>query len=152
AGHQGRRRSLDRAAAGRGRQRDLQRHRNQVHEPAPVSAASAQGTGCGGRVASEERYLTEQERAAAPGPLQRIRAASRTLPRPGLFVRHTNLSGYVAGDSIAERFTGGTEMAAAAPSVERAAKGAKSAAAVEFLKGAPKQLLIGGKWVAATSG
>jgi acyl-CoA reductase-like NAD-dependent aldehyde dehydrogenase len=43
-------------------------------------------------------------------------------------------------------------MAAAAPSVERATKGAKSAAAVEFLKGAPKQLLIGGKWVPAKSG
>ena len=43
-------------------------------------------------------------------------------------------------------------MAAAAPSVERATMGAKSTAAVEFLKGAPKQLLIGGKWVAAKSG
>ena len=43
-------------------------------------------------------------------------------------------------------------MAAAAPSVERATMGAKSTAAVDFLRGAPKQLLIGGKWVAAKSG
>ena len=42
-------------------------------------------------------------------------------------------------------------MAAAAPSIE-ATKGAKSTAAVEFVKGPPKQLLIGGKWVSAKSG
>jgi acyl-CoA reductase-like NAD-dependent aldehyde dehydrogenase len=41
---------------------------------------------------------------------------------------------------------------AAAPSVERATMGAKSTAAVDFLRGAPKQLLIGGKWTAAKSG
>ena len=43
-------------------------------------------------------------------------------------------------------------MAAAIPAFEKATKGAKSAAAVEFIKGQPKQLLIGGKWVPAKSG
>ena len=42
-------------------------------------------------------------------------------------------------------------MAAAAPSIERAAAGAKSSAALDFLR-RPKQLLIGGKWVPAKSG
>ncbi len=40
----------------------------------------------------------------------------------------------------------------ATPSVESAARGAKSQAALEFLKSGPKKLLIGGKWVAAKSG
>lgn len=43
-------------------------------------------------------------------------------------------------------------MAAAAPSIEKATQGAKSAAAVAFVKGPPKHLLIGGKWVPAKSG
>jgi len=42
-------------------------------------------------------------------------------------------------------------MAAAMPSIESAAAGA-TAGAREFLKGSPKKLLIGGKWVAAKSG
>ncbi len=42
-------------------------------------------------------------------------------------------------------------MAAAVPSIESAAAGA-TAAAQDFLKGSPKKLLIGGKWVAAKSG
>jgi acyl-CoA reductase-like NAD-dependent aldehyde dehydrogenase len=42
-------------------------------------------------------------------------------------------------------------MAAAAPSVERAAAGANTAAR-DFLQRAPKKLLIGGKWVSARSG
>jgi acyl-CoA reductase-like NAD-dependent aldehyde dehydrogenase len=42
-------------------------------------------------------------------------------------------------------------MAAAIPSVEKAAFGAKSVAALDFLK-RPKQLLIGGKWVPSKSG
>src|ERR1019366_5947907 len=42
-------------------------------------------------------------------------------------------------------------MAAATVSVERAASGARNAAALDFLR-KPKQLLIGGKWVAAKSG
>jgi acyl-CoA reductase-like NAD-dependent aldehyde dehydrogenase len=42
-------------------------------------------------------------------------------------------------------------MAAAVPSVERAAHGVTSSAAVDFLK-RPKHLLIGGKWVPAKSG
>jgi acyl-CoA reductase-like NAD-dependent aldehyde dehydrogenase len=42
-------------------------------------------------------------------------------------------------------------MAAVAPSIERAAAGAKSSAALDFLR-RPKQLLIGGKWVPAKSG
>jgi len=40
---------------------------------------------------------------------------------------------------------------AATPQVERAAQGAKNSAALAFLR-APKQLLIGGKWVPAKSG
>ncbi len=40
----------------------------------------------------------------------------------------------------------------ATPSVESAARGAKSQAVLEFLKSGPKKLLIGGKWVAAKSG
>src|SRR5271155_3431899 len=40
----------------------------------------------------------------------------------------------------------------ATPSVESAARGAKSAHALEFLKSGPKKLLIGGKWVPAKSG
>jgi acyl-CoA reductase-like NAD-dependent aldehyde dehydrogenase len=43
-------------------------------------------------------------------------------------------------------------MAAAVPSIEKATKGATSAAAVEFVKTPPKQLLIGGTWVPAKSG
>ena len=42
-------------------------------------------------------------------------------------------------------------MAAAVPSIESAAAGA-NAQVREFLKGSPKKLLIGGKWVAAHSG
>jgi phenylacetaldehyde dehydrogenase len=42
-------------------------------------------------------------------------------------------------------------MAAAVPSIERAAKGVTSSAVLDFLK-KPKQLLIGGKWVSAKSG
>src|SRR6202142_804527 len=42
-------------------------------------------------------------------------------------------------------------MAAAIPSVEKAAFGAKSVAALDFLR-RPKQLLIGGKWVPSKSG
>src|SRR5579875_1596647 len=42
-------------------------------------------------------------------------------------------------------------MAVATPSIESAARGAKSAAALDFLR-RPKQLLIGGKWVPAKSG
>src|SRR5580658_830596 len=42
-------------------------------------------------------------------------------------------------------------MAAAVPSIESAAAGA-TAAARKFLTGAPKKLLIDGKWVAAKSG
>jgi aldehyde dehydrogenase (NAD+) len=41
---------------------------------------------------------------------------------------------------------------AVSPSIERAARGATSKAALEFLKTGPKKLLIGGKWVAAKSG
>ncbi len=41
---------------------------------------------------------------------------------------------------------------AAALSVERAARGAKAGATLEFLKGDPKKLLINGKWTAAKSG
>ena len=41
---------------------------------------------------------------------------------------------------------------AATPSVETAARGAKSSSTLEFLKSGPKKLLIGGKWVAAKSG
>ncbi len=37
-------------------------------------------------------------------------------------------------------------------SVESAARGAKSSAALEFLKSSPKKLLINGKWVASKSG
>jgi acyl-CoA reductase-like NAD-dependent aldehyde dehydrogenase len=43
-------------------------------------------------------------------------------------------------------------MAASTPSVEIAAKGAKSTAALEFLKRGPKKLLINGKWVPSKSG
>src|SRR6185312_7527497 len=42
-------------------------------------------------------------------------------------------------------------MAAAGVQVERAAAGAKNAAALDFLR-KPKQLLIGGKWLPAKSG
>ncbi len=42
-------------------------------------------------------------------------------------------------------------MAAAGVQVERAASGAKSSAALDFLR-APKKLLIGGKWVPAEIG
>jgi acyl-CoA reductase-like NAD-dependent aldehyde dehydrogenase len=42
-------------------------------------------------------------------------------------------------------------MAAAVPSIERAAKGVSSNAVLDFLR-RPKQLLINGKWVAAKSG
>jgi hypothetical protein len=41
---------------------------------------------------------------------------------------------------------------AAAPSVEIAARGAKSSKTLEFLGSAPKKLLINGKWVPAKSG
>jgi len=40
----------------------------------------------------------------------------------------------------------------ATPSVETAARGAKSRGVLEFLKSGPKKLLIGGKWVPAKSG
>ena len=43
-------------------------------------------------------------------------------------------------------------MAATTPSAERAGGGARSSAALNFLKASPKKLLIGGKWVAAKSG
>ena len=43
-------------------------------------------------------------------------------------------------------------MSAVTPSVEKAAQGAKSSAAISFLKSSPKKLLIGGKWVPAKSG
>src|ERR1700678_1909515 len=43
-------------------------------------------------------------------------------------------------------------MSAATPSVESAAKGAKSSAAIGFLSSSPKKLLIGGKWVPSKSG
>src|ERR1700674_2940868 len=42
-------------------------------------------------------------------------------------------------------------MAAAVPSIEKAANGVSSGAALDFLR-KPKQLLIGGKWVPAKSG
>jgi phenylacetaldehyde dehydrogenase len=42
-------------------------------------------------------------------------------------------------------------MAAAVPSVEKAAAGISSTAVLDFLR-KPKQLLIGGKWVPAKSG
>src|SRR5271169_6538670 len=42
-------------------------------------------------------------------------------------------------------------MAAAVPSIERAASGVTSSAVLGFLR-KPKQLLIGGKWIAAKSG
>jgi phenylacetaldehyde dehydrogenase len=42
-------------------------------------------------------------------------------------------------------------MAAAVPSIDSAAAGA-NVQVREFLKGSPKKLLIGGKWVAARSG
>jgi acyl-CoA reductase-like NAD-dependent aldehyde dehydrogenase len=40
----------------------------------------------------------------------------------------------------------------ATPSIETAARGAKSSSTLEFLKSGPKKLLIGGKWVPAKSG
>src|SRR5271163_1608862 len=43
-------------------------------------------------------------------------------------------------------------MAAAVASIEKSTSGATSTAAVEFVKGPAKQLLIGGKWVPAKSG
>ncbi len=42
-------------------------------------------------------------------------------------------------------------MAAAVPSIERAAHGVSSSAVLDFLS-KPKQLLIGGKWVPSKSG
>ena len=42
-------------------------------------------------------------------------------------------------------------MAAAVPSVERAAAGVQSSAVLDFFR-KPKQLLIGGKWVPSKSG
>ena len=42
-------------------------------------------------------------------------------------------------------------MAAAVPSIEKAAQGVSSSPVLDFLK-KPKQLLIGGKWVPAKSG
>src|SRR6204780_420263 len=41
---------------------------------------------------------------------------------------------------------------ASAPTLESATRGAKSSAALEFLKSAPKKLLINGKWVPSKSG
>src|SRR5271154_4250932 len=43
-------------------------------------------------------------------------------------------------------------MAAASSALESATRGAKSSAALEFLKSSPKKLLINGKWVASKSG
>src|SRR5258707_791788 len=43
-------------------------------------------------------------------------------------------------------------MAAASASLESATRGAKSSAALEFLKSSPKKLLINGKWVPSKSG
>src|SRR6267378_5140710 len=43
-------------------------------------------------------------------------------------------------------------MAAATPNLESATRGAKSSAALEFLKSSPKKLLINGKWVPSKSG
>ena len=43
-------------------------------------------------------------------------------------------------------------MAAAIPSIERAAPGAKVTGALEFLRKSPTKLLIGGKWVPSQSG
>ncbi len=43
-------------------------------------------------------------------------------------------------------------MAASVPSIEKAAAGAKSGKALEFLRRSPTKLLIGGKWVPAKSG
>jgi acyl-CoA reductase-like NAD-dependent aldehyde dehydrogenase len=43
-------------------------------------------------------------------------------------------------------------MAASLPSIEKAAAGAKSSNALEFLRRSPTKLLIGGKWVPAKSG
>ena len=43
-------------------------------------------------------------------------------------------------------------MGATTPSAERTAGGARSSAALNFLKASPKKLLINGKWVAAKSG
>src|SRR5215831_910886 len=40
----------------------------------------------------------------------------------------------------------------ATPSVESAARGAKSSGVLEFLKSGPKKLLIGGRWVPSKSG
>jgi hypothetical protein len=40
----------------------------------------------------------------------------------------------------------------ASPSLASAARGAKSSAALEFLKSSPKKLLINGKWVPSKSG
>src|SRR5215467_3612233 len=40
----------------------------------------------------------------------------------------------------------------ATPSLESAARGAKSSAALNFLKNSPKKLLIAGKWVPSKSG
>jgi hypothetical protein len=40
----------------------------------------------------------------------------------------------------------------ATPSVESAARGAKSSGVLEFLKSGPKKPLIGGKWVPSKSG
>jgi acyl-CoA reductase-like NAD-dependent aldehyde dehydrogenase len=43
-------------------------------------------------------------------------------------------------------------MASASASLESATRGAKSNAALEFLKSSPKKLLINGKWVPSKSG
>jgi hypothetical protein len=43
-------------------------------------------------------------------------------------------------------------MAAATPSIERAAAGAKVTESFEFLRKSPTKLLIGGKWVPSRSG
>src|SRR5271156_5172584 len=43
-------------------------------------------------------------------------------------------------------------MAAASSALESATRGAKSSAALEFLKSSPKKLLINGKWVPSKSG
>src|SRR5215472_16524345 len=43
-------------------------------------------------------------------------------------------------------------MASASASLESATRGAKSSAALEFLKSSPKKLLINGKWVPSKSG
>src|SRR5271167_1768901 len=51
---------------------------------------------------------------------------------------------------ISDRRTG--KMASVSASLESATRGAKSSAALEFLKSSPKKLLINGKWVPSKSG